>query len=70
VRRTCDSGSDAIQSQGKKHGLEVDPDAGYAFENPSDNTGCKLADAQDPQTPLTAKTDHPFLFDQLHPAQR
>lgn len=55
----------AMQALGKSTDLKIYPDAGHAFENPSNTTGYKPEDAQD----AANRYDH-FLADHLHPAQK
>ena len=54
----------AMQAMGKPVDAKIYPDAGHAFENPSNTTGYKPADADDAQ-----RRSRKFLADQLQPGQ-
>jgi carboxymethylenebutenolidase len=55
----------AMQAMGKPVDAKIYPDAGHAFENPSNTTGYKPADADDAQ-----RRSRKFLADQLQPGQK
>jgi carboxymethylenebutenolidase len=55
----------AMQALGKPVDAKIYPDAGHAFENPSNTTGYKPADAEDAQ-----QRSRQFLADQLQPGQK
>jgi carboxymethylenebutenolidase len=57
--------ANAMQALGKPVDAKVYPDAGHAFENPSNTTGYKAADAQDAQ-----ERSHRFLRGQLQPGAK
>ncbi|HUB17680.1 MAG TPA: dienelactone hydrolase family protein [Acidobacteriaceae bacterium] len=56
---------DAMSALGKPTDLKIYPDAGHAFENPSNTTGYRAAAAADAQ-----KRSHDFLAAELHPLER
>ena len=53
----------AMQALGKPVDVKIYPDAGHAFENPSNQSGYRPADTQDAQARYQR-----FLADHLHPA--
>lgn len=53
----------AMQSLGRPVDVKVYPDAGHAFENPSNKTGYRAADTEDAQARYVK-----FLADHLHPS--
>jgi len=55
----------AMQGLGRPVDVKIYADAGHAFENPSNTTGYKAADAQDAQQRSTR-----FLEDQLRPGKK
>jgi carboxymethylenebutenolidase len=57
--------ANAMQSLGKSVDVKIYPDAGHAFENPTNTEGYRPTDAADAQ-----KRSHDFLGEQLHPLER
>jgi carboxymethylenebutenolidase len=55
----------SMKALGKSVDLKIYPDAGHAFENPSNTAGYRAADAEDAQS-----RSHHFLAEQLQPNQK